>query len=501
MPQAGPHQHFTGGQVVSFEPSSMPQAPHYYSPSGMIHVVGMGEQQSAASPGAAPAKPATAGQAAVRHYAASGTPEQYGQPESAAIPPNYKPFGSWGLYIGGNPADGYYSNYYKALSSSVSDKQQVAGGESSPAKPAGSQAFVGQASGFGGQSPVPTMKQGPFYPQSVAYQDQAAPGYPYGEYYTPADLNSGSRVTVQNQMMPAVYSAGFVPAASSAGPTEYQAQPPSSSAAVFAPAAMYYGAEQYAAGKKSPPSAQAFGTKDVQAPASPATKGFQQAQQRMGYAYASQSSGAFQSPASAGQPASYQPASYQPSSYQPSSYQPAQVVAYPVPVGSQMVGTQPGAEGSFQPYGVHAFTRYAVKPTVVSTEQAYYATGVHSAPASQFPAYKQQFVGYQQPMGFYGFPLSQLHYSTGGPAAFGSQTAAASNAPTTVSVGPVGSPMATFTTSVQHPVGQQVGAVEHSGPAMHSSVVDSANSEKSEANSEADKQHQVNNKQQQQKRA
>lgn len=410
-PQSGVG-HFAnpGAQGVNFEQPPMPM-PHYYSPSGMIQVVGpqgaSGEQQQAQAAGAKP----VGGAPTVRHYAAAGapapgSPEQYGQPESAAIPPNYKPFGSWGLYIGGNPADGYYSNYYKALSSSVADKQQ-AGGES-PMKP---QAFVaGQGAEFG-PSPVVSMKQGPVYPQTaVAYQDQGY--YPYGEYYTPADLNSGSRVTVQNQMMPSVYSSG----AANEYPAQPQPQPQQT------PAVMYYAAEQYAARKGGPPAPApaSFGTKgDVQAPLSP-VKGYQQQQQhqqRMSYAYASQA-GAYPQPQ---QQVALQQASYQPQAQ-------AQVVAYPVPVGSQMVGSQPGADGAYQPYGVHGFTRYAVRPTVVNTEQVYYPTGVHSAPVSQFPVYKQQFatVGYQQPMSFYGYPLSQLHYSTGavGPVFGGSQSAA-----------------------------------------------------------------------------
>lgn len=315
------------------------QPPHhqvssYYAPAGLITVVG-GEQQ------VGPNKPIVG---AVRNY------EQYGQPESASIPPNYKPFGSWGLYIGGNPADGYYTNYYKALSNSV-DKQQQQAGE--PAKPIGPAAF----------SPVPKQASSSPY--------VGADYYPFA--YSPAELNSGPRVPVDASVPPTH--------------PQYVTSPVQSG--------QVYGAPPAAANEPSLSYADSYATKKVgaaafaQTAAGPA-KGYQTRQ--LTYAYPS--AGAVAQPSAPGQ---------------------QQVVAYPVPVGSQIVGSQPGVDGAFAPYGVHAFTRYAVKPTVVSPEQSYYYS-VHS-PASQYPAYKQQAppqVGAgAYPSSYYGYPVNQLHYSPG----------------------------------------------------------------------------------------
>ena len=369
-----------------------------YSPSGIVQVVGDN-------------KPYVGGVQGVPHYASVGpvsgsgnvgvagvgAGEQYGQPEPAGIPPNYKPFGSWGLYIGGNPADGYYSNYYKALSNSV-DKQQVAGVEPSVKPGVSSGAGVNQASAFG-----PIVKQAS-YPYN-SYQDQV---YPF-DYYTTADLNSAPQGAAGASngavVMPSTYSAG----SGHMSPVQMGAQVYGSQMGVAgSEQAPQVGPTPYAdssfiAAKKAP--TQAGGKQESQVQPSSSNKGF--AQKRYGYAYS--------------------PVQYGQQQQQAQQQAQQQVYAYPVPVGSQIVGSQPGVEGAFQPYGVHGYTRYAIKPTVVSQgQQAYY--GVQSSP--QYPVYKQQPqqqqqypVVYQQqqpqqapgaaPMGFYGYPMSQLHYSQG----------------------------------------------------------------------------------------
>lgn len=317
----------------------------------MIQVVG-GEQVGANKPGVG----------GVRNF------EQYGQPESASIPPNYKPFGSWGLYIGGNPADGYYTNYYKALSNSV-DKQQVGGEQVKPSQVASFSPVLKQAS----SSPY---VGGDYYPFA----------------YSPSELNSG-RVPVDQGVQSVPHSSVSV------------VQPQVYSAPVLPePSGAYPYVETYATKKLG---SSAFAQKEVKEPAAP-SKGYQQS--RLAYVYSPVAS-----PVGPMAMANSVPSGVQP--VQSVQQQQSQVVAYPVPVGSQIVGSQPGVDGAFNPYGIHAFTRYAIKPAVVSSDQSYY----YSMPVSQFPAYKQQQVqpsGVQQmtayqPLSFYGYPLNQLHYSQG----------------------------------------------------------------------------------------
>lgn len=331
-----------------------PAVPSYYNaPAGLVTVVG-NEQ-------AVGAKPVSSG----RNF------EQYGQPESAALPPNYKPFGSWGLYIGGNPADGYYTNYYKALSNSV-DKQQS--GE--PVKPvvvAGSQTAA-------------------FSP--VLRQASSSP-YVGNEYYSfaysPADLNSVGRVGVEP----------VHPVPSQVVPNGQVVSPVQAGAQVYGSPAAFesnYGVSPYADAfvtkKVGAAYVQKEATKEVQvAPAAP--KGYQS---RV-YVYPSVVGAPLAAPVQAQQAAGQQ-----------------QLVAYPVPVGSQIVGSQPGVDGAFNPYGVHAFTRYAVKPTLLAQDPSYFV----QSPNQQLPAYKQQVYTPQSsaasyyPYGsYYGYPLSQLHYSQG----------------------------------------------------------------------------------------
>jgi len=380
----------------------------YYSP-GMIHVVGQDQQ---VKPGHYSAGAVPSGQQAVA--------EQYGQPESASIPANYKPFGSWGLYIGGNPADGYYTNYYKSLTNSV--EKQVGGSQPvQPAEPAsgGQQVKPGQSAAFSG--PMVRQAGGPNY---VVGPIGTSDFYPFdNSYYTPADLNSGSsRFVTPMQAGSSVYgtpSASYEPGSS----LSYAPDSPFST--------------------KRSGSQQAL--KEPQAPLQQQQKSYQA---RAGYIY---------SPV------------VQASGHQVGGQQ-HQVVAYPVPVGSQIVGSQPGVEGSFQPYGVHAFTRYAVKPTVVTTstvDQQYY-----SAP-SMFPSYKQQSVSHYagQPMSFYGYPLSQLHYSAGSlsPSSVVHHSSVPSGSSVSGSSSPVGSVVGQQSSGVvgASPV-ESVSAFHHQGP--HSPV-------------------------------
>lgn len=324
-----------------------PAVPSYYNaPAGLINVVGSEQGVN---------KPTVS---SVRSY------EQYGQPESAALPPNYKPFGSWGLYIGGNPADGYYTNYYKALSNSV-DKQQT--GE--PVKPAS----VSQVAAFS-----PVLRQASSSPYV------GSDYYPFA--YSPADLNSAGRVgvePVQHHVASQVLSSGQVVSPVQAG------------AQVYGPPAAFeqnYGVSPYA---------DAFATK------------------KLGTAYVQQKEATKEAPlAPAPAPKGYQSRVYV---YPPVGPYAApvqqgvgqqQLVAYPVPVGSQIVGSQPGVDGAFNPYGVHAFTRYAVKPTLMNQEPSYLV----QSPNQQLPTYKQQVYtpGSYYPYGsYYGYPLNQLHYSQG----------------------------------------------------------------------------------------
>lgn len=396
-----------------------PAVASYYAPAGLINVVG--EQQ-----------PGVVGNKPVRAF------EQYGQPESASIPPNYKPFGSWGLYIGGNPADGYYTNYYKSLGANNVDKQQVGAVEQAvkPVSPAALSSVVRQA----GSSPY------------VGTNDY------YSFAYSPSDLSSASRVNVE-QGSP-VHS---VPVGSHS-PTVQVVSPVQAGAQVYgSPASFesnYVGVSPYAdmyATKKLGQAA--FSQKEVVQRETSLPKGYQS---RV-YVY----------PPPVGQLAS--PIAVPNSPVQVGQAQ-QQVVAYPVPVGSQIVGSQPGLEGAFAPYGVHGFTRYAVKPTVVSSDPSYYYGGVGSSSSHQAvqPAYKQQVyqsqsvVGSQgyYPFSYYGYPLNQLHYSQG-------------------SVVPQGSPVGPHS---------EVGVGAHHVP-VQPVQVETAGSEKSETEDKS-----VNNKQQQQQK-
>lgn len=346
-----------GPQVNQLEqqqpPHHHPSVASYYAPAGLINVVG--EQPSVNKPPVS----------SVRNF------EQYGQPESASMPPNYKPFGSWGLYIGGNPADGYYTNYYKSLGASV-DKQQV--GEPVGVKPV---------------SPValsPVLRQASSSPYvSNDY---------YSFAYSPSDLSSASRVSVEP-----VHSVSHspVPAVS---PVQAGAQVYGSPAAFES----NYGISPYADLYATKKVGAAYAQKEVKEVSAP--KGYQP---RV-YVYQPVVASPVAPLASPVAPSAQVQGS-------PQQQQQQQVVAYPVPVGSQIVGSQPGVEGAFNPYGVHGFTRYAVKPTVVSQDPSYYY-GVSSP--HQLPAYKQQVYQSQQvgsssyyPLSYYGYPLSQLHYSQG----------------------------------------------------------------------------------------
>lgn len=340
------HEHQQHHAQVQHSPSS------YYAPAALMQVVGA-EQPVGPKP-------------VVR------SSEQYGQPESTGLPPNYKPFGSWGLYIGGNPADGYYTNYYKALSNSV-DKQAVAGEQQvkpvSPVSPVSSTAALS-----------PVLRQASTSP------------YVGGDYfpfaYAPSDLSSATVGSVPH--VPVQYSAPVLPDNSVYGVSPY--------------------ADLYAAKKLGSSQVQKDVAKEQVVP----LKGQQQSRVYVypsGVGQLSAPVVGYQSPVSGVQQQQQQ---------QQTTSSHHQVVAYPVPVGSQIVGSQAGVDGAFAPYGVHAFTRYAVKPTVVSQEPSYsysYQTVAHHA-----PVYRQHVVSSQSvpavgsvhyPVGYYGYPVNQLHYSSG----------------------------------------------------------------------------------------
>lgn len=395
-----------------------PAVANYYAPAGLINVVG--EQQ-----------PGVVGNKPVRAF------EQYGQPESASLPPNYKPFGSWGLYIGGNPADGYYTNYYKSLGANNVggvDKQQVSSVE--PAVKPALSSVLRQAG--------PAVYNG-------------ANDY-YSFAYSPSDLSSASRVNVDQVGSPVHHSVpvSHSPSVQVVSPVQAGAQvygSPNSFESNYVGVSPY--ADMYATKKLGQA---AFSQKEVQKETS-----FPKGYQSRVYVYPP-----------VGQLAS--PVAVPNSPVQVGQAQ-QQVVAYPVPVGSQIVGSQPGVEGAFAPYGVHGFTRYAVKPTVVSSDPSYYyglASPAVSHQAVQ-PAYKQQVyqsqsvVGSQAyyPFSYYGYPLNQLHYSQG---------------------------------SVVPQVGSQVGPHSEVGVGAHHVPVqpvqvEAASSEKTESEDKS-----VNNKQQQQQK-
>lgn len=320
-----------------------------YSPAGVVSIV---NEQSGVT-GTVSNKPA----------AGSIRNEQYGQPESAAIPANYKPFGSWGLYIGGNPADGYYTNYYKSLSSSV-EKQQVGG------------------------SDKPLRSLNPLLKQSGASPYQGADYYPFS--YSAADFSANSVL--------APHPLSYSPVEAS-GPSSYIPE-------------MY--ATKRIGGSK--------GSSDLQPPIQQ-----QESQSTKSTVKGTQ------------QPTYYSAGAIQPISavaHQQQQQQPNQVVAYPVPVGSQIVGSQVGVDGAFYPYGVHAFTKYAIKPTVVDSSAAPISyqqpTAYHSNAYNpshfasiqssykygpiQSPVHLVAGTGashYSNQQGYYAYPASQLYYSNG----------------------------------------------------------------------------------------
>lgn len=374
QPQQQQHHQVVHHQGVHHLPAPVPS---YYAagqaPAGMIQVVGNEQKPGVRSS------------------------DQYGQPESAALPPNYKPFGSWGLYIGGNPADGYYTNYYKALSSSVSDKQQVGGESVKPSQTAALSPMLRQAS----SSPYVGSEYYPFA-------------------YSPAELNSGARVAVEPVPSSMYQQAGVKP--SSFGPSifDYPASIESPVVRSSAPSSEqqigvqqsqfgspnFYSPEMYATKKIGSPS---YAQKEVAAPQKEAVtspKGYQ-SQQRV-YPYPSPVVGQLAAPAVS----SAVQQQVQPQQQVSSVVGGQQVVAYPVPVGSQIIGSQYGVDGAFAPYGVHAFTRYAVKPTVVSQDPSYYY--VH-APNNKQQVYTTQAFGPNYyPVNHYGYPaVGQLHYSQG----------------------------------------------------------------------------------------
>lgn len=301
----------------------------------------------------------------VPHYAPadkpikpSGYSEQYGQPEPTQIPANYKPFGSWGLYIGGNPQDGYYTNYYKALSNSV-EKQQ-------------------QSGGFEGAKPIsalsPILRQAGSSPYGGDY-------YPFA--YSSAELNSAVGPIGQP----------IAPQPGSVSPVQAGAQI-YGAPAVFESAAL---PEHYATKKIGATKSESSSNSQHQYQ----VKGQQQVHQVKGHQQPSYFS--YYSQPAVGQLANQQVVQGVVQGAQQAIY------AYPVPVGSQIVGSQQGVDGAFSPYGVHAFTRYAVKPAVVSSQEANYYPQVAPQVQVQAPVYKQQQV--YQPLSFYGYPLSQIGYA------------------------------------------------------------------------------------------
>lgn len=332
--------------------------PSYHAPAGVIQVVSGEQQVGGPKPVASPA---------VRSV------EQYGQPESASLPANYKPFGSWGLYIGGNPADGYYTNYYKALSNSVDQQQQS------------------------GEPVKPTTALSPILRQASSSPYVGGDYYPFA--YSPSELNSGARFAVEPVHSPV--------SPVQAGAQVYGAPVSFDSSYHYANQVSPY-ADSYATKKVGSSFTQ---QKEVQVPAAPA-KGYKS------LVYVYPPVGPLSAPIQPSQVHNQHQVSTQSHQTHYVQGQQAPVVAYPVPVGSQIVGSQQGVDGAFSPYGVHAFTRYAVKPTVVHQDASYY---YGTQGAQQLPAYKQHVAhspvpvshaGYY-PFGFYGYPLNQLHYSQG----------------------------------------------------------------------------------------
>lgn len=415
--------------------------------------------------------------------------EQYGQPEPSPLPPGYKPFGSWGLYIGGNPADGYYTNYYKALANSV-DKQQVTSVVEPQAGAGVSAVKPGTTSG----QVAPVGSASPMYKQAVSSSTPYVGSDYYPFAYSPVELNSGASPVVHSSVVSMVPQQA--PVVGGPQVSVYSAGSPSMdmNSHVLSYSTGSIAPEMYATKRLG----SVYAQKEVKepqtqqqiAPPSPA-KGYYQSR-FYSYQPVSQAPASTVGSQSSTQQAQVVPAHHQHSAtFQQHTQHPQQhqVVAYPVPVGSQMVGSQPGVDGAFSPYGVHAFTRYAVKPTVVSSsDQGYYYSQVYSPVGHSYSTYKQQVaaspgavvppaVGYGQPMNFYGYPTSQLHYSAGPLVSEHQQQ---------VGVQPH-----------QHHQPQQHGSVVPVGPQMSPNFQVEAASEKSESEDKSV----VSNKQQQHKRA
>lgn len=385
------HHHQQGGQHYA-------PAASYYAPAGLIQVVGEQQQQPGVVASNKPGQQQQP-QGVVRAV------EQYGQPEPAALPPNYKPFGSWGLYIGGNPADGYYTDYYKQLGSSV-EKQQQQGqqaGDSQAVKPTSALSpLLRQASGASGVSP---FAGGDYYPFAYSVNELSSP---VARNYQVVD-QSVQPVAVHHQS-PVHAGAQVYGSPASFESNHYGVSP-------------YSGVESYAATKRLGYAQQKEVSKAAELPlAQQPAKGYHQSRVYVGplsapvaFSPVAQPIGAVSSHP---HPHPQQQHQHQYHHQQQQHQQQQQVVAYPVPVASQIVGSQAGVDGAFAPYGVHAFTRYAVKPTVVSgVEQT---AGYHYGVSSQLPAtYKQQAYSsvpnthYYPSVGYYGYPLNQLHYSQG----------------------------------------------------------------------------------------
>lgn len=338
---AAPQQSPVANEVHQVQASNQAHAvPYsqsgYYSPAGVVTVVGASEQQQQQQ---ASAKPS---QQTVRNF------EQYGQPESAALPPNYKPFGSWGLYIGGNPADGYYTNYYKALSASVNENKEKV----SPS------VLKASALASGGEQ---------------AY-------YPYA-------YSQGDFATVHNQH-PVIQ-----PVSSQYGAPQYDVQ-----------GYDQHGADVYSTRKGSAQVAAVpvpvhVVQKEVLSKGE--NKAYSQPQSRV-YVYSPPVASHVVSPIV--------------TRAQVQEQQQQQVVAYPVPVGSQIVGSQAGVDGSFYPYGVHAYTRYVVKPTLVGGQEPQHSVPQQPAPADAVYQQSQGVVyqtSQQQPQQFGNRVFYQPYYTQG----------------------------------------------------------------------------------------
>lgn len=386
-------------------------------------------------------------QPSVAHYSPSGAPvdsmvgakpgimskEQYGQPESASLPPNYRSFGSWGLYIGGNPADGYYSNYYK----NVDTKPQVSG------------------------EPYKMVNQPVFSP--IVKQASAIGGDHYPFAYSPSEFHSGVPVHSISSYSSNIGS-GVGSPAEGVDSVEVPIAPTGVSSSVQSgvPQGVSSYADFYAMKKLG---------KDNGKVNPSGVKGSPQ-QQIKGYS------------------------SFVGRTSSVPSYAQPQVVAYSVPVGSQIVGSQPGADGAFSPYGIHAATRYAIKPTVSSTSSYYQGApvGYENQVAPVVPqGYKPdvypmagQPVSYY-PMNFYGYPINQIS-----PSVQGSPSVVSSNVVHSPAQGSVMHDMVQPAMAPQAPASPvQVGhaaAVAHGSPGQESQTVQEQVVDKSETDKSSIKQ-------------